>query len=248
VGPSQRNGHERRNPNGSTGPTSRARCREGGQTDSTPRQSALVWTDTAQGRLAESTCQSARMSATAIAAASNSHHRASRRAIASASRPSARSQNPRRYVRLATRVWDAAAGKAIAVLSGHEYEVKSAAFSPDGSRIVTASSDKTARVWDAATGKAILVLSGHEKPVNSAAFSPDGSRIVTASDDNTARLWDVSTIPKGNILQVACKLLNGNFNLEGVTSYPLTFDRPICATDPPPSDLMAEPAAPPSRR
>ena len=31
----------------------------------------------------------------------------------------------------------------------------SAAFSPDGKRIVTASSDKTARVWDAATGQPI---------------------------------------------------------------------------------------------
>jgi WD40 repeat protein len=32
-------------------------------------------------------------------------------------------------------------------------------------------------------------------------------RIVTASDDNTARVWDISTIPKGNILQVASALL-----------------------------------------
>jgi hypothetical protein len=47
-------------------------------------------------------------------------------------------------------------------------------------------------------------------------------------------------------LQVACKLLNGNFSLQGVTAYPLTFDRAICAVDPPPPDLIAEPAAPAS--
>jgi WD40 repeat protein len=35
-----------------------------------------------------------------------------------------------------------------AVLRGHDHAVVSAAFSPDGSRIVTASWDKTARIWD----------------------------------------------------------------------------------------------------
>ena len=70
----------------------------------------------------------------------------------------------------------------------------SAAFSPDGKRIVTASEDKTARIWDAATGKPIgEPLKGHEDAVCSAAFSPDGKRIVTASRDKTARLWDAAT-------------------------------------------------------
>ena len=70
----------------------------------------------------------------------------------------------------------------------------SAAFSPDGKRIVTASEDKTARLWDAETGKPIgEPLKGHEGAVSSAAFSPDGKRIVTASADKTARLWDAET-------------------------------------------------------
>jgi hypothetical protein len=40
------------------------------------------------------------------------------------------------------------------MLSGHEGPVWSAAFSSDGTRIVTASSDRTARIWDAANGRA----------------------------------------------------------------------------------------------
>ena len=61
-------------------------------------------------------------------------------------------------------------------------DVWSAAFSPDGKRIVTASSDKTARLWDAESGKQIgEPLTGHTDAVMSAAFSPDGKRIVTAS-------------------------------------------------------------------
>ena len=76
---------------------------------------------------------------------------------------------------------------------GIRMRLNSAAFSPDGSRVVTASDDNTARLWDATTGAALATLSGHTKPVKSAVFSPDGSRVVTASDDNTARLWDGKT-------------------------------------------------------
>jgi WD40 repeat protein len=40
----------------------------------------------------------------------------------------------------------------IKLLRGHEASAHSAAFSPDGARIVTASLDRTARIWDAMTG------------------------------------------------------------------------------------------------
>jgi WD40 repeat protein len=74
----------------------------------------------------------------------------------------------------------------------HKASVPFAAFSPDGSRIVTASADNTARVWDAADGHLLLTLAGHTDAVISAAFSPDGKRIVTASFDHTARVWNAS--------------------------------------------------------
>ncbi len=47
------------------------------------------------------------------------------------------------------KVWDSATGKEIASLNGHTSSVWSAAFSPDGRRIVTASDDNTAKVWPA---------------------------------------------------------------------------------------------------
>ena len=90
-------------------------------------------------------------------------------------------------------MWDAATGTALTALLGHTLLVWSAAFSPDGSRIVTASEDKTARVWDANTGAVLATLSGHSGPVLSAAFSPDGSRVVTASMDHSVRVWNADT-------------------------------------------------------
>jgi WD40 repeat protein len=79
----------------------------------------------------------------------------------------------------------------------HEDIVISAVFSPDGSKILTASGDNTARVWDAATGRALSEPLQHEDIVISAVFSPDGSKILTASKDNTARVWSIA--PPSNI-------------------------------------------------
>ncbi len=68
-----------------------------------------------------------------------------------------------------------------------------ARLSPDGQRIVTASTDGTARLWDSTTSEQILPELRHEAAVNWAEFSPDGRLLATASDDKTARLWDVIT-------------------------------------------------------
>src|SRR5262245_39774349 len=86
-------------------------------------------------------------------------------------------------------------------LGGHDGPVFSVAFSPDRSRIVTASNDHTARIWDAATAKEIAVLRGHDDWVYSAAFSPDGSRIVTASRDHTARIWSAASAKEIAVLR-----------------------------------------------
>jgi WD40 repeat protein len=81
----------------------------------------------------------------------------------------------------------------IFTIYGHTDKVWSVAFSPDGTRIVTGSHDKTAKVWDARTGTSLLELKGHTGAVWTVAFSPDGTRIVTGSWDRTAKVWDGRT-------------------------------------------------------
>jgi WD40 repeat protein/serine/threonine protein kinase len=91
------------------------------------------------------------------------------------------------------RVWDAQSGHPLTEPMKHSGDVRSAQFSPDGKRIVTASDDHTARVWDAQSGHPLTEPMKHSEDVRSAQFSPDGKRIVTASWDSTARVWDAQS-------------------------------------------------------
>ena len=75
----------------------------------------------------------------------------------------------------------------------HSNWVMTAAFSPDGRRLLTGSSDHTARVWDANTGQLLLPPLPHDGAVESARFSSDGKRIVTMDDAGVARVWNADT-------------------------------------------------------
>jgi WD40 repeat protein len=66
--------------------------------------------------------------------------------------------------------------------------------SPDGTRVVSGSNDKTVQLWSAKTFMAIgEPLDGHDKEITSIAFTPDRTCVASGSRDATIRLWDVAT-------------------------------------------------------
>ena len=97
---------------------------------------------------------------------------------------------------------DTASGKEIAELLGHTNTITSAAFSPDDSRIATASYDQSLRIWDGATGRPLIVYSeqvptggadGDGFPpagFNCLAFSPDGRRLAVGAVDGRVLVFD----------------------------------------------------------
>lgn len=96
----------------------------------------------------------------------------------------------------AVEVWDVAAVKRTARLTGHEAEVWSLAFSPDGRTLASGGGDTTVRLWDVAAGKGTAVFTGPKFTPARMTFTPDGKALVFASYDKNGdpNLWvaDVS--------------------------------------------------------
>ena len=92
------------------------------------------------------------------------------------------------------RVWDVASGTLVHELHGHSAAVKSAAFSPDGKYIVTASDDWTVRLWEVSTGQSLAQVRSDGSAVDRVIFSPDGARIA-ATNGRTVYLWLPPTSP-----------------------------------------------------
>eukprot|EP00741_Cyanophora_paradoxa_P011044 tig00020553_g10676.t1 len=85
-------------------------------------------------------------------------------------------------------------------ICGHTGTVSSLAFSPDGSRLVSGSYDKTVRVWETRTGALLRCINASAGEVNGVAYSKDGTLIASVSDDGAVRLWS----PAGNLIRQLC--------------------------------------------
>jgi WD40 repeat protein len=87
-------------------------------------------------------------------------------------------------------------------LRGHTDGVITAAYSPDGTKIITGSKDHTARIWDARTGLQLVPPLQLPDDVGTVAFNPKGTAVATGCEDGTAQIWDVAT---GKPIGVAMK-------------------------------------------
>src|SRR5262249_41918062 len=83
-------------------------------------------------------------------------------------------------------LWDVQPPAALAQLEGHYLTVQGVAFTPDGKRIVSCSSDETVRIWDVAARTEIkerrIPVPGDPQCL---ALAPDGRRVACGLVDGT---------------------------------------------------------------
>ncbi len=105
------------------------------------------------------------------------------------------------------KIWDMATGEERLSIDTGKYFVVSAAFSPDGKRVVSASANKTEQVnvWDVDTGEQLLAM-GKQEPRRtvwfaSATYSPDGRRIAAGCTDHNVYVWDAQSGRQSAVLR-----------------------------------------------
>jgi WD40 repeat protein len=86
-------------------------------------------------------------------------------------------------------LWDQATGRAMTRVL-HDHLANQCAFNPDGTLLVTSSSDYTARLWSVPQMRLRAVFSAQLDDVEMSAFHPFRDLVATASRDHRLRIYD----------------------------------------------------------
>ena len=90
-------------------------------------------------------------------------------------------------------IFDLIGGAPVRVLRGHGSWVTSIAWSPDASRLLSGSEDKTVRTWDPLKTEDSLIVINTPFPVTAVVWSPNGNHVAAASYDSTIRIWNANS-------------------------------------------------------
>ncbi len=89
-------------------------------------------------------------------------------------------------------LWDITTGEKIQSFTSHTLAVRSVTVSPDGSQILTGSSDATASLWDIESGNELRIFR-QTASVNYVAFTPQGRQVITCGYTG-AEIWDIEDL------------------------------------------------------
>ncbi|MCD6310712.1 MAG: WD40 repeat domain-containing protein, partial [Candidatus Eremiobacteraeota bacterium] len=76
-------------------------------------------------------------------------------------------------------------------LKGHNDAIRSLVFTPDGSRLVSSSSDESARIWDIKSGNCLAVLFSPSLTVRDVDVFPDEKTAISGSNEGLLEIFDI---------------------------------------------------------
>lgn len=123
---------------------------------------------------------------------------------------------------MSIKLWELTGYECVKTMRGHDHNVSSVAFLPNGDFIVSSSRDKTIKLWEVSTGFCVRTFDGHREWIRMVRPNQDGTMLASCSNDQTIRVW-VTTSRE-------CKMefRNHEHVVECIAWAPPSAAEPIC--------------------
>jgi WD40 repeat protein len=94
-------------------------------------------------------------------------------------------------------------GEIIRRFVGHDNGVSSAAFTPDGDRLISSSADGSLILWDVETGELLRRFTEHESWVWKVILTPDGRTAISAGQDGQVIIRPIEDLTLAEVVDHA---------------------------------------------
>ncbi len=114
------------------------------------------------------------------------------------------------------------------VAEGHQGEVFSCAYSPDGAMVVSAGWDGFLRAWNAGSGLTLSALPAASKPLSACVVSPDGVLWLSGSMEGMLTAWDpASQTPVWTMMAHTRPISSIHYSPDGLNLVTSSWDRQL---------------------